>query len=149
MLFFNICCCVYSFLNSMIQKNSTDDPPDDLSMLLTCLFFYPSRLVFVVCFMSKLHKSSGQLLTAVARFNLKRTLGAYEGEQRVLHSFLSRLDESRLAAHPSGFYKIKPSVFLTLLSLIVTYTIILMQTSGGNNATIGAYSQKNNGSNVI
>jgi len=128
MLFFNICCFVYSFLD-VIKPASTADSSDELSVLLTCLFFYPSRLVFNVWFMSKLHNSSGQLLTVVSHFSLNRTFIADEKERQIVQSLLGRLNESKLAAYPSGFYQIKPSVVLTLLSLIVTYTIILLQTN--------------------
>ena len=61
-----------------------------------------------------------------------------EAERQVVRDFLNRTNQVKLAACPSGFYKIKPAIFLTLLSLIVTYTIILLQTNnGGANTTLG------------
>ena len=132
MLFFNICCYVYVFLDTT-KAASTVNSSDELPLVLTCLFFYPSRLVFNVSFMSKLHISSGQLLTAVSHISLRRTFIADEKERQIVQSLLGRLNESKLAAYPSGFYKMKPSVVLTLLSLIVTYTIILLQTNESYN----------------
>jgi len=37
--------------------------------------------------------------------------------------FLNRLNQIKLATCPSDFYRIKPSIFLTMLSLIVTYIL--------------------------
>ena len=48
-------------------------------------------------------------------------------EHGLLRDFLSRLEHNHMAASPSGLYQITPTIFLTLLSLVVTYTIVLLQ----------------------
>jgi len=63
------------------------------------------------------------------------------GKRQMVSSCLSGLNQITLTACPSGFYKIKPSICLTLLSLIVAYTIILLQTSNG--PSISLTRQKN------
>ena len=51
-----------------------------------------------------------------------------------MRDFLNRLNQIKLAVCPSGFYEIKPSICLTLLSHFVTYTVILLQSNGGNSS---------------
>jgi len=129
-LFFIICCGVYNFLLT-VKGSSYDDIAFNVpAVFLTTLALFPPRLVFTISFMSKLNSSSDQLLSAVSYFSYQREFCAdSKEERRVVRSFIGRLSQTKLAANPSGFYKIKPSVFLNLLSLIVTYTVILMQTS--------------------
>ena len=79
-LFFNICCYVHIFFDAIKKVSSPGDTIDELPVLLACLFFFPSRLVFIVYLMSKLHNSSDQLLTAVSHFSLHRTFLADEKE---------------------------------------------------------------------
>lgn len=125
-LFFLICCTVYS----LFVLPSVNDM-GILPKILECLILYPPRLLFTVSFMCKLHGSSDDLISEVAHFAHKREYIADKEERRIVGAFLSRLKQAKLSAHPARFYKMKPSVLLTLLSLIVTYTIILMQTNAG------------------
>jgi len=139
-LFFIICCGVYAFLFAVKDSSSDSTADDVLSIFLTTLALYPPRLLFIISFMSKLNSSSDQLLSAVSCFSHQREFCADKEERRVVRSFIGRLNQAKLAAYPSGYYKIKPSVFLTLLSLIVTYTVILMQI---NDAPTKVMMQKN------
>jgi len=114
----------------------------DLSFLFLLIYLISTpllRLLFSLCFTTKLYVSSCELSSAVAlRFN--KSFNYIDKEERkVLHYFLNRLNQIKLAAHPSGFYKIKPSIYLTKLSLIVTYTIILLQSN--NKVPAGSYSK--------
>ena len=135
-LFFCTCTIVYSLLNTI--KNPSDDGLNTLPLYLTCLFQYPSRLLFSVCFLSKLNDSSAKLRSAVAYLSHRLERSSDKEERRIMRSFYNRLKETKLAACPSGFYKVKSSVLLTLLSLIVSYTIILLQTNndGGHTKNI-------------
>ena len=61
-------------------------------------------------------------LTAVSNLSLFKNLN----QQHNLLQFLSaRLQTDHLMAKPKGLYKIKPSLYLTLTTLTVTYTLIL------------------------
>lgn len=50
-------------------------------------------------------------------------------ERDVLVIFLSRLQTDPLAANPVGMYKVMPSILLTLISLTVSYVVILLQSN--------------------
>ncbi len=130
-LFFLICCTVYS----LFVLPSVGDI-GVLPKILECLILYPPRLLFTVSFMCKLHGSFDDLISEVAHFSHKREYFADKEERIAVGAFLGRLKQTKLSAHPARFYKIKPSVLLTLLSLIVTYTIILMQTNAGGSQKI-------------
>jgi len=85
-----------------------------LPELLPTLLLYPSRLWFTISFMSKLDRSSFELLSALSYFSNQRANCSDEEERRMVGSFLSRMKQLKLAACPCGFYKIKPSNFLTI-----------------------------------
>ncbi len=90
------------------------------------------RLLFSMCFTIQLECSSSDLVSVVGFFFNKSLHSSGEEERKMTCYFFDRLNQIKLAACPSGFYKIKlpfPSIFLTMLSLIVTYTIILLQTN--------------------
>jgi len=43
-------------------------------------------------------------------------------------AFLNQVQQDELAACPLGLYKVTPSILLTILSLILSYVIVLIQT---------------------
>ena len=134
-LFSNICICVYLILQVI-------DKIQDMSFLFFLIYLISTpliRLLFSLSFTTKLYVSSCGLSSTVAlRFN--KSLNYTDKEERkVLQYFLNRLNQIKLSAHPSSFYKIKPSIYLTKLSLIVTYTIILLQSN--NKGAAGSYSK--------
>ena len=99
--------------------------------LLDMLFQQPMRLIFTISFMSRLDGSTSELSSSLALYFNSNKLYYSDGEERqVVRDFLNRLNHIKLAACPSGFYTIKPAIFLTLLSLVVTYLIILLQSNG-------------------
>jgi len=64
-----------------------------------------------------------------------RFSGNNKEERHIMKSFIDRLENNQLAACPPGLYTIKPSILLTMLGLIFSYTVILLQSN--------SYSQKN------
>ncbi len=139
-LFFCICATVYIILYTI--SNQSDGDFNSLPLYLTCLFQYPSRLLFSVCFMSKLNGSSAKFRSAVAYLSHRLERSSDKEERRIVRSFYGRLKDTKLAACPSGFYKVKPSVLLTLLSLVVSYTIILLQTNNNGDPTKNVFQNK-------
>ena len=133
-LFANICGCVfYSSLETNLPVSG--DEKWSLLELFDFLVQQPFRLLFTISFMGKLYRSSGELLSSVALFfNSERVYCLEEKERQTVRDFLNRLNQIKLAACPSGLYEIKPSIFLTLLSLFVTYTVILLQSNGSNSS---------------
>jgi len=108
-----------------------NDPNMKLSFYFS-LFFYVIRILLNVFLIAKVGHSSGFLLAAVANLSAHRSRSSNKEERRVIKSFLGRLEHNTLGANPSGFYRVTPSVLLTLLSLIVSYTIILLQSSSND-----------------
>jgi len=135
-LFSMICGLVYFLLNTM--KTQPETLGIILQTLLPSFLLYSSRLWFTISFMSKLDRSSFELLSTLSYFSNQRANCSDEEERRMIGSFLGRMKQLKLAAYPSGFYKIKPSVFLNMLSLVVTYTIILLQTSDGSSKNMNS-----------
>jgi len=112
---------------------SSGDDKWSLLELFDVLVQQPFRLLFSISFMGKLYRSSLELCSSVAFFfNSEQLYCLEEKERRVVRDFLNRLNQIQLAACPSCFYEIKPSIFFTLLSLFVTYTVILLQSNSGH-----------------
>jgi len=129
--FLGICTTFYSFLNYYVKKSDVDI--EDLYWeYLTCFHFcfYLIRMIIGVVLVSKVSSSSSQLLSTAAFLSLHRCrLPENKEERRIMKSLLGRLESNPLAARPSGLYNITPTLFLTMLSLIVSYTIILLQSN--------------------
>ena len=145
-LFFNLCGYIYFLLKSM--TDSVLEPKSNIVEPLFLLFPLLWRLIVTISFMGKLHCSSSELLSALSYFSNQRAHCSDKKQRRMVSSCLSGLNQIKLAACPFGFYKIKPSIFRTLLSdwllsLIVTYTIILIQTSDGPSSIISLTRQNN------
>jgi len=134
-LFCNMCGNVFLLLRDVSLSNAGLHHPNRFFYLL-----FPSfRFIFTLYLMSKLSYSSSELVSAVANFSNQRATFSDEEERRmVTPSFLNRLKQTELAPCPSGYYHIKQSIFMTALNLIVTCTIILLQTNNGapSNSTV-------------
>lgn len=124
--FFIICGSLFLTLNSLKKWENTDTI---LPILLACLVFFPSRLLFSILLMSKVSGSSDHLLSTVALYSTSKWLSMEKKERKTVHGFLNRIQHVKLAACPSGFYRITHSILLTLLSLIVSYTVIFIQSN--------------------
>ncbi len=136
--FFFICT-----LSSTILKPSlwTQSRSFSNGILLGMLIFFLARLIWPILFKSKLHGSSEQLKTIVLSFYLEASSISYKHyhsnmgptpeiaiTNKLVKKFAFFLANKTLAACPCGLYNITPSIFLTMLSLLATYTIIIMQT---------------------
>lgn len=130
MSFFTLCCFVYYSLNLIrnledTAKSGANSLPLQVVIvfLVVCIF----RLVFSVRMISNVYKYSDKLLTTVNNLWVSRCNSATKEQSRVIKAFLARLHFVQLSACPGGLYALTPSVLLTFLSLIVSYTIILLQ----------------------
>ncbi len=122
-LFFNLCGYIYFLLKSM-----TDSVLEPRSNIVKPLFLL-SPLLWRLIVTISLHRSCSELLSVLSYFSNQRANCSGKEERRMVSSCLS------------GLNQIKPSIFPTLLSLIVTYTIILLQTS--DRPSISLTRQKN------
>jgi len=129
MAFFVICISFYSLLQILKQPEAFADKSDWVPVVVLSLLGYLIRIIFSVCLIAPLEDSSESLLSAIARLSVRRCRFSDKEERHVLKSFLGRLEQNQLVARPSGLYKVKHSLLLTLLSFILTYTIILLQSS--------------------
>lgn len=129
-LFSNICISIYFILQQSIKTSHLE--LGAFYEMLFYLFIYISRLIFTISFMSKINKVSSELLSTVSSFLNQRQRHSDDEEKQIIRAFLDKLKETEWSACPSSFYKIKYSVFLTLLNLTVNYTIILLQTNNGS-----------------
>ena len=97
------------------------------------LIYFLSRLIEVLqfAFMNRLmsHPSSAQdeLKTSLAALLSQKWQLLCEDDRSLLVAFHSRLDSVKLAASPFKLYNVKPSNVLSMLSLIFTYVIVLIQ----------------------
>ena len=85
------------------------------------------RTAWVNRLVSHLHLCRNQLQTSVAALLSQKWYELSEDERHLVAAFQVRLANGDLAASPFGFYNVKPSNLLSMLSLILTYVIVLLQ----------------------
>lgn len=119
-LTFIVVCAITSFLVNNTNRNDT--------LLVVYLILSVFRLVWPILLASKLNTSASRLRAAVLSFQSKSHYKDFlYQERKAVRYFLDQLQSDQLAACPSGLYKITPSMLLVMLNLVVTYTIILLQ----------------------
>ena len=134
--FFSICCDVCSVLNYVKHETNHhdgtmhNDSSDDYDGFGQILFIFINilRLVFSIFMMAKIPKECDSLLTTLLHISTSHYHAVEKEERYILKSFINRLQFGGLVASPVGFYSITPSILLTMLSLIVTYSVIMLQT---------------------
>jgi len=125
--FFTLCSTVFSLLNMIRQPHEREYLP----IFVVSFLFNPARILFSLLMISKVHKAAGSLLSTVACISARTWCPSLVSSSPdcIIQCFLHRLQNTKLAATPSDLYQIRPSILLTLLGLIVTYTIILLQSN--------------------
>jgi hypothetical protein len=119
--FFLICTLTFTSLSSFKEPNL--DTMASASAALTFIF----RLIACLLLASQLNKSSYDL-KATASLLLSRNYHQMTKKERgdfVL--IVGRLHSHPLAARPLGLYSIETSILLTVLSLTISYVIVLVQ----------------------
>jgi len=122
-LFFAICGTFYDMTKYLIQHHSV------LPIMLFAQMMSISRLLFGITLMMRVFSFANLLLATVTEMSCTHWKSLTENEHGVLSTFMSDLQSRQLAASPSNLYSIKPSIFLSMLSLVITYTIVLISNS--------------------
>ena len=94
---------------------------------LTVFLCATSRMLLMNRLMSHLLLSCQQLKSTTAATLGRKWHLLPEEDRLVLTSFHARLDNQELSANPFDLYTVNPSNLMSILSLIVTYTIVLLQ----------------------
>jgi len=129
--FFLICCDVCSVLNYVkIQVGNDNGSIENQEGFGQILFILANilRLAFSIFMMAKIPKECDSLSTTLIHISNFQYHSAGKEERHMMKSFINRLQFGGLVASPAGFYSITPSILLTMLSLIVTYSVIMLQT---------------------
>lgn len=85
------------------------------------------RTVTVNRLVSHLHLSCGQLQASAAALLSQKWHSLAEEDRSLLVAFQARLSYGTLAASPFEMYAVKPSNLVSMLSLILTYIVVLLQ----------------------
>nr|CAH0100635.1 unnamed protein product [Daphnia galeata] len=117
---------VYSVLYNLgdALKMRTVGPILSYILILTAVVFRFSSSVIIS---SQLHRSVSQFRTALNDLMSKHWNRITKGDRDLLRSFMWRIQSDPLVASPLGVYKVTPSVLLSVLSVVVSYVIVLLQ----------------------
>lgn len=111
--------------------NSSLNPSKSLFPYILTVFIF--RLVWPIFMLSKLYTSTERLRAAVLSFQFKTNLNnILPSEEKAVKFLLIQLKDDKLAASPLGLYSITPSTLLHILSIVLTYIIILLQSNNFN-----------------
>ena len=118
-LFFMICAQCYTVCSSFREMNWSTWG------YFSGAFIFSFRLLTSIAMASKLHSSYDRMKLAVCIALTSEKIS--RDDCRRLKLFLIRMKANALAARPLQMYKITPSTLTTIISLTLTYTIVLLQ----------------------
>lgn len=87
------------------------------------------RFTTTILLCSRLSIAGERLQSKVSRYLALTWLRLKPCERQFFTAFLVRMQDHGTVAAPLGLYPIRPSMLLALLSLLVTYLIVLLQSS--------------------
>lgn len=87
------------------------------------------RFVTTILLCSQLHTAVEHLQSKISRYLALQWFSLKPCERQFFTAFLVRVQDGGTVASPLGLYPIRPSILLALLSLLVTYLIVLLQSS--------------------
>ena len=118
---FIICAMVYSMLYNF-KSSGTD------ATIYFVVFLSFTYLLLVGYFLAaQLNSASFKLRFTLSSLMARHSVHLTEKDLRVASSFLAHLQEDHLAACPLNLYSVTSSNILTLVSLIISYVIVLLQ----------------------
>jgi len=120
--FFMVCLLSYALLTTS-QYNSA-------SATIACFFAmiaYTIRIVNTVFLLSEVQESRELLTSQMSSHRNNYLLDMAPQMLKVFSAFKSEVKSDQLAASPLGLFTVNPALMLTMLSLIVTCLVILIQ----------------------
>ncbi len=87
------------------------------------------RFITTILLCSRLYAAGEHLQSNICRFLAVTWFRLKPDERQFFTAFLVRVQDDGIVASPLGLYPIRPSILLALLSLMVTYLIVLLQSS--------------------
>lgn len=87
------------------------------------------RFTTTILLCSKIHRANESLQSKISRYLAVTWFRLKPKERQFFTAFLVRVQDRGTVASPLGLYPIRPSILLALLSLLVTYLIVLLQSS--------------------
>lgn len=114
---------VFYYLDDALKMQSIDQI---LPYLLNFVEF-TFRLISGTLISSHLHKRTIQFRGTLNRLLNQHWDQLSKPDRELLRSFLSRLSTDHLVASPLDLYNITPSILLSVLGLVVSYVIVLLQ----------------------
>lgn len=120
--FFMVCLLSYELLTS-----SKRNPASAAVLCFFVMVTYIIRLVNNVSLMSKVQESREMLASQIFIHLNNYMLDMDAQTHKIFFEFKFQVTSDQLAASPMGLFTVNPALLLTMLSLVVTYLIILIQ----------------------
>ena len=120
---FSMTCVTFYLATMSMNKRS-----DVVVSFVVLIFIDVLRVVFVNRLTSHLHFSRIQLQDTLGVLLSEKWYLMSDKDRQFLIVFQSRLSQGELGASPFNLYTISPTNLLSMLSLIVTYITVLLQT---------------------
>ncbi|XP_046636894.1 uncharacterized protein LOC124315327 isoform X2 [Daphnia pulicaria] len=114
---------VFYYLDDALKMRSIDQILPYLLNFIGLTF----RLISSTLISSHLHQRTIQFRGTLNRLLNQHWFQLGKPDRELLRSFLSRLSNDHLVASPLDLYNITPSILLSVLGLVVSYVIVLLQ----------------------
>ena len=118
---FMICTMVYSMLYNLNSSGT------DATIYFVVFLSFTYLLLVGHLLAAQLNSASYKLRFTLSSLMVRHSIHLTKKEMGVASSFLAHLQEDHLAACPLNLYSVTTSKLLTLLSLIISYVIVLLQ----------------------
>ena len=122
--------CTFVFACSLtyfVLRNINTSPASELFKLILIALTNVARLIVPVLVMDRLPRSCRQFQASLSEQLGENWFLLTENERSIVSTFLNRAQNSCMSVTPSDLYGVNRSLLLSMLSLTVTYIVILLQ----------------------
>jgi 7tm Chemosensory receptor len=121
-IFILACCLTYTVLRSI-----NTSPASELFKLILIALVNVAHLIVPVLVMDRLSRSCRQFQASLSELFSENWFLLSENERSIVSTFLNRAQSTYMSVSPSDLYGVNRSLLLSMLSLTVTYIVILFQ----------------------